>query len=60
MVTTTVVGGAAVQGQPVRVDGLEQRAEGLAAALLGRHPPPVRLVHDVVTRRVTRCMTQWA
>ena len=44
MVTTTVVGGAAVQGQPVGVDGLEQGAEGLAAALVGRHPAPVGLV----------------
>ena len=44
-------GGAAVQRQPVRVDGLEQRAERLAAALVGGHPPPVRLVHDLVTDR---------
>ena len=49
-------GGAAVQGQPVRVDGFEQGAEGLAAALLGGHPPPVGLVN----RRVSCHVTQWA
>ena len=47
MVTTHGGGGAAVQGQPVGVDGLEQGAEGLAAALVRGHPPPVRLVYVV-------------
>ena len=39
--------GAAVPRQPVGVHGLEQGAERLPAALVGGHPPAVRVVHVI-------------